>query len=743
MTTGRRKLQECKFADRVSNFQARNLEAANEERNIKFQTATIASGAFRKAFVSNFALGISYFIPGFAVSQVAVSQVEVSHFNLPYFDLPYSDLCPYTSKMSLFNIETNRNFAPHNQQEWLITNGLGGYAASTVLGMNTRRYHGLLIAAMNPPVGRVMTVNRIGEMLCLDGNNDRLLELGINTFRGSLHPRGDQYLTKFELGDDARWEYEVQGVWVVKELQLQWMANITAVRYTIDPGVNANGDGRAFKLMLQPFASLRDFHWLREAGSAHFRVQSSDRSVTIGEGPNEVTICADAGKFTEEPNWWYGHVYPVDGERGQGDQEDLFTPGIFVVEGNSKLTITLWMGIPPFKPGNFPGIWAGGEKRPAIAAKSPTIQKLMRAANDFVVFRKSPDGKPGTSVIAGYPWFSDWGRDTMISLPGLLLETGRFEQAKQVLCVFAQYVSQGMIPNVFGDNDSHPEYNTVDASLWFIHAAFEYLDKSSDAGTFEKFLHPACVKIIEGYRNGTRYHIHMDPADSLISQGDPQTQLTWMDARCNGVTFTPRQGKPVEINALWYHALVLMGMKDLAAKVKASFQKAFWVSIAQGLADVVDGDHRDLSIRPNQIFAVSLPNSPLTSQQQAAVVDLVQRELLTPMGLRTLSRNDPGYRGYYTGDQFNRDGAYHNGTVWPWLIGGFLEAYLKVNNRSAASIVQVKQWLAPLLDHMETQGAIGQIAEICDGEAPHRSVGCPAQAWSVAEVLRIAVMVGM
>jgi predicted glycogen debranching enzyme len=658
--------------------------------------------------------------------------------------------------MSLFTIDTYRELKPHDQQEWLLTNGLGGFSSSTVVGMNTRRYHGLLCAAMNPPVGRVLAVNRIGEILTLDGKNDRLLELSVNCFRESIHPRGDRYLEKFKLGNEVRFEYDVEGVHITKEVQLVWMKNVTAVRYTIDPA------GRTFKFSLQPFTALRDFHSLRNAGWAQFRTLVRERSVSVGEGANEVTITADTGKFIEHQDWWYGHVYPVDTERGQGDQEDLFTPGSFVVEGNSKTTITLWMGMDQSPPGDWDAevlnrhkmVMAAcgdpenqpatmGKSHPICLSKSSVIQQLFRASNDFVVFRKSPDGKPGTSVIAGYPWFSDWGRDTMISLPGLLLVTGRYHQAREVLCVFAQYVSRGMIPNVFGDYSNQPEYNTVDASLWFIHACFEYARYSGDSDTFEKILRPTCEQIIDGYRHGTRYNIHMDLLDSLISQGDIHTQLTWMDARCGDVTFTPRQGKPVEINALWYHALVLMGMKDLAAKVADSFQKAFYISPTGGLADVVDGDRRDTAIRPNQIFAVSLPNSPLTAEQQAAVVEVVRRELLTPVGLRTLGRNEPGYRGRYTGDQFNRDGAYHNGTVWPWLLGGFFEAYLKVNERSDASVAQVKEWLTPLVSHMKDDGAIGQIAEIFEGDAPHRPVGCPAQAWSIAEVLRIAVDVGM
>jgi predicted glycogen debranching enzyme len=638
--------------------------------------------------------------------------------------------------MPLFTIDTYHELKPHDQQEWLLTNGLGGYAMSTVVGMNTRRYHGLLCAATNPPVGRVMMVNRIGEMLTLDDKTEPLFELGVNCFRGSIHPRGDKYLARFELGDDARWEYEVDGIHIVKQVRMpgsqKGPPNVTAVRYTVDPGAKP----RSFKLMLQPFVSLRDFHSLRRADSSQFRMQAGENAVTVGEGPNEVTIAADTGAFNAEPNWWYGHVYPAETERGQDDLEDLYTPGTFVLQGTEKLSITLWMGLPPMKAGTWD---EGPDHVKNSKTASPTVQKLLRAANDFIVFRKSPDGKPGTSVIAGYPWFSDWGRDTMISLPGLLLVTGRFEQAREVLCVFAQYVSQGMIPNRFGDYTNEPEYNTVDASLWFIHAVFEYLRLSKDNASFEEILLPACKKIIEGYQTGTRYNIKMDPADGLISQGDIHTQLTWMDAKCGDICFTPRQGKPVEINALWYHALVLMGMKELAEKVATSFQKAFWISPFRGLADVLDGTRRDTAIRPNQIFAVSLPNSPLTGDQQAAVVEVVRRELLTPVGLRTLARSDPGYRGIYTGDQFHRDGAYHNGTVWPWLIGAFLEAYLKVNNRSTPAIAQAREWLSPLINHMNDEGAIGQIAEIFDGDPPHRPVGCPAQAWSIAEVLRVAV----
>ena len=646
------------------------------------------------------------------------------------------------SPMSLFTIETYREFKPHNQQEWLLTNGLGGYASSTVLGMNTRRYHGLLVAATVPPVGRVMAVNRIGEMLMLDDKADSL-EFSINTFRNAIFPRGDQYLRKFDLDETARWEYEIDGVTVTKEIQILWLKNVAAVRYTIDSG------SRAFRLNLMPFVSLRDFHALRQAGSVSFRTDAGPRRITVGEGPSEVTIASDAGSFNQDGNWWYGHVYPIESERGQDDTEDLFAPGRFVLEGKGTGSITLWMAMETIEPGDWEGELnrrrsaAAAGAHPVNDSKSKATRALLRAAEDLVVFRKFPDGKQGTTIIAGYPWFADWGRDTMISLPGLLLVTGRFKQACEVLSVFSHYVSKGMIPNRFDDYTNEPSYNTVDASLWFIHAVFEYARFSGDSKTFEKVLRPACQQILDGYRNGTRFGIKMDVADSLITQGDIHTQLTWMDAKCNGIAFTPRQGKPVEINALWYNALVLMGEKDLAAKVAESFRKAFWISPFRGLADVVEGTRRDAAIRPNQIFAVSLPNSPLSAEQQSAVVEVVRRELLTPVGLRTLARSDPNYKGRYNGPQIQRDAAYHNGTVWPWLMGAFLEAYLKVNDRSEAAVNQAREWLHPLVYNMFEQGAIGQISEIFEGDEPHRPVGCPAQAWSVAETLRLAVGLGI
>lgn len=638
--------------------------------------------------------------------------------------------------MPLYSVETYGELRPHIQQEWLVTNGIGGFASGTVVGCNARRYHGLLCAALLPPVGRVMMLNRLGEILKVRGRA-AAYELSINQFGDKFHPRGDRYLRRFDLEMEmARWEYEIEGIHISKEVLMPWRKNVTGIRYTIDPGK------LEVEFTVLPFVRLMDFHSLRHEKS-DFTESHGPRKCSVGLGRNTVTITADAGAYEPEPDWWYGQTYYMETERGMDDREDLYKPGKFTFTTDKRASITFWAGAEPM--GEFNWETEIARRRDVVkidSTASPTIRRLLHAANDFLAARQTPDGQPGYTVVAGYPWFADWGRDTMISLPGLLLYPRRFEEARQVLSVFAKYISEGMIPNRFDDYTNQPSYNTVDASLWFIHAAFEYLRLSGDSETFEKIFRPACHAIIKGYTQGTRYNIGVDPADGLVRQGDANTQLTWMDAKWNGICFTPRQGKPVEINALWYHALRLIGDNARADRVGESFRKAFWISPFRGLADVIDGSRRDMAIRPNQIFAVSLANSPLNRQQQGAVVEVVRRELLTPFGLRTLARSDPGYRARYTGSVKDRDAAYHNGAVWPWLIGAFLDSYLKVHDRADWAVEQARRWLAPLLENMEL-ACIGQISEIFEADEPHRPVGCFAQAWSVAEVLRLASELGM
>ncbi|MGA2498643.1 MAG: amylo-alpha-1,6-glucosidase [Tepidisphaeraceae bacterium] len=639
--------------------------------------------------------------------------------------------------MFTYTLNTRGELYPYLNFEWLLTNGRGAFASSSVVGCNRRRYHGLLCAATNPPVGRLIALSRVGEIVHLDGKAD-FHELSINQFNQSFHPRGDRFLRAFRLGECAQWEYEFEGIKLTRTLVLYRERNAIALRYHVECGPE-----RTLRLRLLPFVAMRDFHSLCHKDRANLQTHADARHASVSGGGHTLHLTADFGEFEPRQEWWFSHTYALETERGQDDQEDLFVPAHLVVNLSGRGGFTLFAGLdgdanglPDVDdelaarviPGDKPGL-------------SPAMQRLVRAANDFVVRRKTPAGDEAATIIAGYPWFADWGRDTMISLPGLLLCTGRHAEAAETLRLFARYVSEGMIPNHFDDYTSQPSYNTVDASLWFIHACFEYLRHTKDQALFDSQLRPACEAIAKGYRLGTRFGIHMD-AEGLIVSGDPSTQLTWMDAKCDGVAFTPRHGKAVEINALWYNALMLLGHTEQADRTREAFQRKFWINPFRGLFDVVHDDRVDTAVRPNQIFAVSLPHSPLSLEQQSAVVETVRRDLLTPYGLRTLARDDANYHGRYTGNRMSRDRAYHNGTVWAWLIGPFLESYLKVHGHSADAQRQARVWLQPLLDHMN-QSCIGQISECFEGDEPHRPVGCPAQAWSVAEVLRIAQMAGL
>ncbi len=643
--------------------------------------------------------------------------------------------------------------------EWLLTNGLGGFAAGTTDGINTRKYHGLLVAATLPPVGRIMTFSRFVENLVLD---DRRIDFSAGIFGEDVVGQGQKFQRDFELGDGfVRWVFDIEGVRVERRVLVCHEVNASGVRYTVTRPGDHKGN---VTLGLWPMLALRDFHGVRRRhdGPAPEIDAVEDRAVFIRSGDLAVRIEADGGRFRQAPDWWYGQTYPQETARAMDDREDHFTPGPFEVECSSEVTtIALWIHL-DHDEGGF--IWeqelerrqvalgatasCGGEAVLRAAAPprplTPAQRKLARAAADFVVHRHRPDGGLGTTVIAGYPWFADWGRDTFICVPGLFLAMGRIEEAGQVLATFADHVSQGMVPNRFDDYTNEPEYNTVDASLWFIHAAHAFRDAGGDGRVFSDRLLPACREIIDGYTRGTRFRIGVDESDGLVTAGDETTQLTWMDARRDGVVFTPRHGKAVEINALWYNALMLLGEERRAQQVRESFRARF-IAIdperlfEQGLHDVIGPDKPDRSVRPNQIFAVSLPHSPLDHEEQYVVVEVVRRKLLTPYGLRTLSADDPRYQPRFAGPMFERDRAYHNGTVWPWLIGPFLDAWLKVHHRSDAAVEQACHWLGPLLEHLERDACLNSISEVFDAEPPHRPGACFAQAWSVAEVLRLVI----
>ncbi|MFW6060575.1 MAG: amylo-alpha-1,6-glucosidase [Phycisphaeraceae bacterium] len=729
-------------------------------------------------------------------------------------------------------LETDHDPLALLEREWLLTNGTGAFAAGTAMGCPTRRYHGLLIGATQPPVGRVMALNQIWEQLVLHRPGEAGTQtLTFNTlmFRAPdgrpIHsPRGFELLRRFERGLTVRWHYAWGEIELERELNLHWQQQAATLRYLVR-GLDT-AQCRA-TLHLAPMLTLRDFHSLRHA-DAHLdhkldgdtlRVYHEDHCITLRAWPDpSVEVSSSRSqvsssslrakkesakpaavtdiRFEPKPDWWYGVHYPIDQERGQGDAEDYFVPGAFVMEAPEssacEAALTVALGPDVAEPVIDPADRAR-HLEPIVTALTPATRSkkkeaakrkpdnllprtLAIAADDFIVARRIK-GEQLCSIIAGYPWFADWGRDTFIALPGLLLETGRHNEARQVLQAFAGHMQRGLVPNRFDDySDSAAHYNTVDASLWFIHAALQYLAATRDNAAWRDWLAPACMQIVEAYLTGTDHDIRCDD-DGLVTAGSYRTQLTWMDAAVGEVVFTPRPGKAVEINALWHNALAGLadcvgGMKfptehealagppdaalhKLANRVKRAFGQVFWRDELGYLLDHVWTDPQgqvqpDASCRPNQIFAVSLPHSPLAQARQRKVLATVRDRLLTPVGLRTLPRDDERYHGHYRGDQLQRDAAYHQGTIWPWLIGPYAEAVLRVGRfgakprREAAEAIATL--LATLADNADTpQGSIGQLHEIHEAEPDahgrHRPVGAFAQAWSVAEVLRLWHMI--
>lgn len=689
--------------------------------------------------------------------------------------------------------------------EWLLTSGLGGFAMGTALGVPTRRYHAWLIAALNPPVGRTVALHSVVETLILEADGphpEQRLDLSCFNFAGARrHPAGHQLLVSFEKGLTARWTYRWGPVSITRELALLRDQNAAVVRYTID------AEGRRARLDLRPLTALRDFHTLlrRHESHQHFRASSVPAALLAHREPPDAApltlrLSCTAAREIADPQWWHGFEYDQDRARGQDFAEDLYSPGRFTCAipprpGSHNVELLAWLAAPGEhdrprgdldadlhdEAWRLHDLAESTARRCALPDRDPDraiLPALVRAADQFVVGREPPPTAPGiptdgpgprepapldTSIIAGYPWFSDWGRDAMISLPGLLLTTGRFYEAHRLLKTFARHARNGLIPNCFDDVTGRAEYNTADASLWFIHAACRTLAASGDRRAFDGTVRAACLKILDAYRAGTDFNIRMDPADGLIAAGDPSTQLTWMDARRDGVTFTPRHGKPVEVNALWYNALLSVAdaidpdqprtareLRQLADATARSFRERFVRPDGLGLYDGLTPDpshptgwRPDARIRPNQVFAVSLPHSPLTAGQQRAVIDAVAARLLTPHGLRTLDPADPEYKRRYEGTLFQRDAAYHNGTVWPWLIGPYAEAILREGRFSPDARRTARAALQGLLDELDSR-SIGTLPEIYDADdgpdSPRRPQGCIAQAWSVAEVLRVLAL---
>jgi predicted glycogen debranching enzyme len=631
--------------------------------------------------------------------------------------------------------------------EWLETNGLGGFSSSTITGLNTRRYHGLLTAAMKPPVGCFVLLSKLEETLLLDG---RHYALSANQYPGAVYPQGHRFLREFRLDPFPVFPYGVEGVEIEKRVFLVHGENTAVIEYE----VRALDATRDCKLEVRPLIAFRDYHATTRHNTSLNRAVGREpgiASVAPYDGLPRLYFAHNADAMEESGDWYFNFEYAAEQDRGLDAHEDLFNPFVLRFRLSAGATATVIASTEVRAASEASALRQSEiERRSRILRTAPSsdalIQQLCAAADQFVVRRGELN-----SVIAGYHWFADWGRDTMIALPGLTLVTGRPEIARNILEAFAASAYQGMLPNRFPDAGESPEYNTVDATLWMFEAIRSYLQYTGDYDFVRERLYPKLKEIVNWHLSGTLYRTRMDE-DGLLACGEPGVQLTWMDAKVGDWVVTPRIGKPVEIQALWYNALRILGdlaskfgdsapetsLRELAGKTRESFAAQFWNTGAGCLYDVIDGQERDGAIRPNQIFAVSLHHRMLPVAQERQIVEVVEIELLTPLGLRSLSPRDPNYRPRYEGGVRERDSAYHQGTVWPWLMGAFLSAYAKVHGHGSDAKRQAGIWLKAFEEHLTAAG-LGQISEIADAEPPHTPRGCIAQAWSVAEILRAAV----
>jgi predicted glycogen debranching enzyme len=640
------------------------------------------------------------------------------------------------------------------QREWLVTNGIGGFASGTVSGNLTRRYHGLLVAAMHPPVSRMQLVAKLDETVRYDAVD---YALGTNRWASeAIEPQGYVHIESFWLdGTTPVWRFAIGDALLEKRVWMCHGENTTYVQYTLLRG------SQSMELQLRTLINYRDFHSNTHAGDWRMKIDAvkSGLQITAFEDAIPFYLLGADAKVEAQHEWARDYFLPLEKYRGLDDREDYLLAAVFgaALQLNQSVTIVFSTNASAALDGDIARTqkakreadllaqWSSADASAASAAPG-WVRQLILAADQFVVKREVPDApkdSEGKSVIAGYHWFGDWGRDTMIALPGLTLITGRADIAEQILTSFARYIDGGMLPNNFPDAGGKLEYNTVDAGLWFFEAVRQYFAATQDAETLAK-LFPVMAQMIDAHVAGTRYQIHVDQIDGLLYAGEPGLQLTWMDAKVGDWVVTPRIGKPVEINALWFNALETMAglapaakqsaepFAKLAERAKQSFAK-FWNNSGGYCYDVIDapGIGNDAALRPNQIFAVSLPQSPLPAEQQKAVVDICARRLLTSYGLRSLAQSESGYQGHYGGGVRERDGAYHQGTVWGWLLGPFVLAHLRVYADRAAAM----SFLEPLGKQIHSHG-LGTLSEIFDGEAPFTPRGCIAQAWTVAEVLR-------
>ena len=674
--------------------------------------------------------------------------------------------------------------------EWLVTNGLGGYASGSICGATTRSYHGLLVAALRPPVDRSVIVTKIDETV--EFPDRRLVNLGVNEYQdGTIDPQGYRYLDSVSLeGDIPCFAYTLDAMLTLeKRVWMEYGQNTTYVQYVLRGALDDEDEKstQALLLTLSPYCLFRDHHATTQgAEDWHFLIENQGNLCHIRayeDAPQLSMIAGPPATFTTQAYWYWHVLHRRDKERGLPDHEDVYRPGYFRIPLVPGMRITLVLSAES-DPGDDFGKFGGQSHEESVAQallrhhrrtkqlliganhnvqhlpqQDPVLARLVVAADQFIVARPeqgtsmaigsqsvhlAPDKK---TIIAGYPWFTDWGRDSMISLPGLLLDTGRYSEAKGLLKAFASFTQDGLIPNRFPDSGEAPEYNTIDATLWMFQALNSYLAVTGDWSLLKE-LFPILTDIINWHVRGTKYGIGVDASDGLLRGGEPGVQLTWMDAIVEGQVITPRHGKPVEVNALWYCALANMEhwavrlsidatqYSQLRTQVRQHFANRFWYDKGCYLYDVVDVDgiagKNDPSLRPNQLFAASLTNDLLSETQTSSMLQQVAAHLLTPLGLRSLSPTDPAYHSHFNGNPVERDAAYHQGAIWQWLIGPYIDAHQRVYNDRAATTIKLLQ---PLIQHLGTT-CLGTISEVAEPEPPYTPAGCFAQAWSVAEVLR-------
>ena len=633
-----------------------------------------------------------------------------------------------------------QNFADASQHEWLETNGLGGWASSSIIGANTRRYHGLLTAAITPPAERMVLLSKLDETIV---TAEKRIELGVNVYNNNaIAPSGHHYLDRFTKELFPEWEYEAEGIRLRKTIAMVHGENTTLIIYDVIEAAEP------FTLELLPLIAARGYHSLNHEGPhMHWHVDFSDGIFhNQPDGKNHVFISVPGAVYEHTPRWFNGVEYPVEQYRGLDFTEDLFNHGTFSVSLKQGDSLGIIVSTEDVAGRNAHELLSKESvRRKLLISHQPDdelVRQLTLAADQFIVKR----GEDLKTIIAGYHWFTDWGRDTMISLPGLCLSTGRYDDAKKILAAFAGTVSMGMLPNRFQDNGEEPEYNNVDGTLWYFIAVYKYLQATGDAPFVLNEILPVLKQIIDWHFAGTRYHIHAE-SDGLLFAGEEGQQLTWMDARVGQWVVTPRMGKPVEIQALWYNALRIFsellhlnGQESDAIvvnvsveKIKEHFETLFWYEAGQYLYDNINEKGEPVAeFRPNQLFAISLPFALIEGEKAISILQSIEEHLYTPVGLKTLPKTDARYVPVYGGDQYHRDSAYHEGTVWSWLLGPYIDALVKVGVE--------KSNLQKVIDNFAyhlNEACIGSVSEIFDAEPPHHPRGCIAQAWGVAEILRV------